>query len=337
MSDRTSTLGEVLVQRVLVANKAALFAAVFAIALAFATPYFLTPTNLFSLADQVVVMTIVALGYTFLLGAGEIDLSITGSIPLIGVVVSKLMVDGEWPTWAAIAVGIAVGAACGVLNAVITSAFGLPSFIVTLATGAIFLGITYIITNLVPISGLPADFVAIGQGRVGPISILALILIPTIVIFVIVARTTVFAQHAVALAASPRAVRAAGISAGWLRVKIFTLVGVCCALASILLAARSASAQIGAGASLLLLVIAAVVIGGTPLMGGKVVMVGTVFGCLIIGMISNGLNLLGVNANFQIITQGVLILLALLVDVNSTKLSLRLAKRRMRREREELA
>jgi ribose/xylose/arabinose/galactoside ABC-type transport system permease subunit len=333
MSKASTPLGEALVQKVLVANKAALFALIFAIGLFIATPYFMTQSNLFSLADQIVVMTIVALGYTFLLGSGEIDLSITGTIPLIGAVVAKLMVEASWPVWAAILAGLVLGAACGAFNAAVTTLFGLPSFIVTLATGAIFLGVTYIITNLVPVSGLPEGFVAIGRDKVGPVSVLFLVLIPIAAVFVLISKKTVFARHAVAMATNPAAVRAAGISAGWVRLKVFVLVGVCCAGGSILLTSRSASAQIGAGAQLLLLVIAAVVIGGTPLMGGKLVMVGTLFGCLTIGMISNGLNLLGVNANYQVITQGVLILVALLVDVNSTRLADRLAKRRLMRER----
>jgi ribose/xylose/arabinose/galactoside ABC-type transport system permease subunit len=110
-------------------------------------------------------------------------------------------------------------------------------------------------------------------------------------------------------------------------------VGMCYSLAAVLLTARSASAQIGAGSQLMLLVIAAVVIGGTPLLGGRVEMVGTLFGCLIVGMISNGMNLLGVNANFQIIAQGVIILLALIVDVQSTNALAAMAKRQMLNER----
>ena len=142
-----------------------------------------------------------------------------------------------------------------------------------------------------------------------------ILLIPIAVIFQVLATRTVFGQHVVAFGGNPEAVRVAGIETSRLRLRVYVIAGICYAVAAVLLTARSASAQIAAGSNLLLLVIAAVVIGGTPLLGGKANMVGTIFGCLIIGMISNGLNLLGVNPNFQIIAQGLIILLALLVDV----------------------
>jgi ribose/xylose/arabinose/galactoside ABC-type transport system permease subunit len=329
------TRGEFIVQRVVLGNKAALFAVLLAIVFAIGSPYFFTASNIGSLFDQIVVMSIVAFGFTFLLGAGEIDLSITGVVPLVGVVAAKAMTEWGAPPPLAILLAIGVGALCGLLNAVVVNLFDLPAFIVTFAAGAVYIGITYLLTNLVPISGLPAEFVALGQGRIGVISVPTLILIPILAIFVIVARSTVFSQHVIAMAISPQAVRVAGISIPKMRLKLFTLAGVCYAAAAVLLTARSASAQISAGSTLLLLVVAAVVIGGTPLLGGRMAMVGTLFGCLVIGMISNGMNLLGVNANYQIIWQGLLILLALFVDVNSTKLALRMARNRIMRSRKE--
>jgi ribose/xylose/arabinose/galactoside ABC-type transport system permease subunit len=329
------TRGEFFVQRVLLGNKAALFALLLAIVFAVSSPYFFTASNVGSLLDQIVVMSIVAFGFTFLLGAGEIDLSITGIVPLVGVVAAKGMTEWGLAPWLAVILGLAVGAVCGLINALVVNLFELPAFIVTFAAGAVYIGITYLITNLVPISGLPAEFVALGQGRLGVISVPTLLLIPILVFFIILAKTTVFSQHVIAMAISPQAVRVAGISIPRMRIKLFTLAGVCYAAASIVLTARSASAQISAGSTLLLLVVAAVVIGGTPLLGGRMAIVGTLFGCLVIGMISNGMNLLGVNANYQIIWQGLLILLALFVDVNSTKLALSMARRRIMRERKE--
>ncbi|GAA0990259.1 ABC transporter permease [Subtercola frigoramans] len=336
MSTTMASRGDFIVQRILLGNKAALFAVIFGVALSIGSPYFLTASNLGSLLDQIVVISIVAFGFTFLLGAGEIDLSITGVVPLVGVISAKSMTEFGFPAWAAVLVGIVVGALCGLINAAIVNLFELPAFIVTFAAGAVYIGITYVITNLVPVSQLPPAFVAIGQGRVGVISVATLILIPVFALFVVVSRSTVFAQHLIAMAVSPQAVRVAGISIPWMRVRLFTIAGACYGFASVLLTARSASAQISAGSTLLLLVVAAVVIGGTPLLGGKIAMVGTLFGCLVIGMISNGMNLLGVNANFQIIWQGLLILLALFIDVNSTKLAARMAKRRMMRTRVEI-
>jgi ribose/xylose/arabinose/galactoside ABC-type transport system permease subunit len=335
MATSQLTRGEFVVQRILLGNKAALFAILLAIVFAFGSPYFFTASNIGSLFDQIVVMSIVAFGFTFLLGAGEIDLSITGIVPLVGVITAKGMTEWGLPWFVAVLLGVLVGAICGLLNALVVNLFNLPAFIVTFAAGAVYTGITYLVTNLVPISGLPADFIALGQGRLGVISYPTLLLIPVLAIFIIVGKTTVFSRHVIAMAISPQAVRVAGISIPWMRVKLFTLAGVCYAVGSVILTARSASAQITAGSTLLLLVVAAVVIGGTPLLGGRMAIVGTLFGCLVIGMISNGMNLLGVNANYQIIWQGLLILLALFVDVNSTKLALSMARRRLMRVRKE--
>ncbi|MCX5577676.1 ABC transporter permease [Kaistia terrae] len=321
-------------RRVLLLNKAVLFALILAVVLSVASPYFLLQQNIVALLEQIVVMTIVALGYTLVLATGEIDLSVGGMIALIGFVIAKLMTTYGVPVPVAIIAGMALGAACGALNATMVSRFGLPSFIVTLATGALFTGILYILSNLVPVSNLPPGFLAISRTKIGPIPLPVILLVPVVIGFYVVATKTVFGQHVIALGGNPEAVRVAGINITRLRLKVFMIAGACYAVAAVLLTARSASAQIGAGSNLLLIVITAVVIGGTPLLGGKANMIGTLFGCLILGMISNGMNLLGVNANYQIAVQGLLILFALVLDIESTKLLLRLDKRSMLRRRQ---
>ena len=318
---------------VLGGNKALLFAILFAAVLSLLSSYFLTVSNIASLLDQIVSLMVVALAYTFVLGAGELDLSIAGMVALTGLVMAKCMTDFNLPVPVAIAIGIALGIACGALNATLISVFSLPSFIVTLATNAVFIGLVYIVSGLVPVTGLPESFLAIQQTQVGPFSLPVLLLVPIAAVLIVVAKRTVFGQHVVALGGNADAVRKAGINIEWVRLRVFCLTGAACAVAAMFLTARSASAQIAAGSDLLLLVIAAVVIGGTPLLGGKTMVVGTIFGVLTLGMIANGLNLIGMNANFQIITQGVLILLALLTDVQSTRLLTRIDKNAMLRSR----
>lgn len=334
MRNQIADLGEAFLLRVVLANRAAFFAAALALLLSIASPYFLLPQNLINLLDQVVVFTAVALAATFILGAGDIDLSIIGIVPLVGAVVAWLMVTGGWSVPAAVLAGLLLGLVCGMLNAGIIAMLRLPSFIVTLATGAVFQGVMYVITNMTPITGLPDAFTVLGQGRIGPFSTPTLILLPLIAIMVVVQKHTVFAQHVVALANNPEAVRVSGISTGWLRFKLFSMMGFFSGLAGILLTARSASAQIGAGSNLLLLVVAAVVIGGTPITGGRLMVIGTVFGSLTIGMISNGLNLVGFPTTFQTATQGLVILLALYSDSRTTHIQNRIAKRAIRRELE---
>jgi ribose/xylose/arabinose/galactoside ABC-type transport system permease subunit len=334
MKTRVIDFGETILLKVILANRAAFFAATLALILTFSSPYFLTSQNLLNVLDQVVVFTAVALAATFVLGAGEIDLSIIGIVPLVGAVVAWLIVDGGYPVTFAIVLGLALGVFCGMINAAMIALLRLPSFIVTLATGAIFQGLMFIITNMTPITGLPNSFVFLGQDRIWNFTIPTLILVPLILLMVVLQKSTVFAQHVIALANNPEAVRVAGISTNWLRFKIFTLMGLFSGLAGILLTARSASAQVGAGANLLLLVVAAVVIGGTPITGGRLMMLGTVFGSLTIGMINNGLNLVGFPSTLQTATQGVVILLALYSDSRTTHIQNRIAKRAIRRELE---
>ena len=334
MRARANKVADVFLEKVVLANRAAFFALVLAVVLFLATPYFLTSQNILNLLDQVAIFTIVAIAATFVIGAGEIDLSIIGVVPLVGAVTAWLMVEGSWPVWLAVAAGIALGFACGMLNGIVISLLNLPSFIVTLATGAVFQGAMFVLTDMTPITNLPDSFVELGQGRLGSLTLPTVLMVPLIVAMLVVERKAVFSQHVVALANNPEAVRVAGIGTGWLRFKLFTLMGAFSGLAGVILTARSASAQIGAGANLLLIVVAAVVIGGTPIFGGRLMVLGSVFGSLTIGMISNGLNLVGFPTTFQTATQGVVILLALLIDSRTTQITNRLEKRALRRELE---
>ena len=206
--------------------------------------------------------------------------------------------------------------ATGALNALIISAFNLPSFVVTLATQSLFRGLIYIITELTPISGFSGEFLFLGQGNVfGMIPTPVLIMICMIVIMYIVSKRTMFGRYVIAMGGNESATRASGISIFKIRMKIYIVMGFCASIASIVLTARVASATVNAGNNMELDAIAAVVIGGTSMTGGSVNIVGTVFGALIIGLCANGMNLLGIQTNYQIISKGILILLALILDV----------------------
>jgi ribose/xylose/arabinose/galactoside ABC-type transport system permease subunit len=315
-----------LARRFLLVNKALLFTVILAIVLSLESPIFFSWANATNLMEQVAVLTIVAVAVTLVLGAGEIDLSVGAIVGLTGAVMAKLMWENGLPWEAAIPVGILVGIACGLVNASLISTIRIPPFIVTLATASLYTGILYIITNLVPVS-VPIDFQFFGQGFIGPVPASFCVVVPATAVIYLLATRSVFGLHVVALGGNPEAVRLAGISTTRLRLALYGLVGAYCGVAGVILTAWSASAQVSAGSDLMLLVIAAVVIGGTPLSGGKTNVFGTFFGCVVIGMINNGLVLLGVNPNFQIIFQGMLILAALVVDVQSTRLLAALTQR----------
>jgi len=295
-------------------NKTIVIALIIGIALSIASPYFLIPQNLFNVSRQIVVNAIVALGFTILLGMGEIDLSVGAMLGLIGVIVGKLMVDFDLSVPIAIIFALLSGVLFGTLNATLISAFSLPPFIVTLATASIFRGILFIATNMVPVILLPKAFLFIGQGYIGPVPVQVYILVLVFVAIYVIANRTKFGRYAVAIGANKEAARISGINIKRVRLYVYILVGLCVAIAAVIQTARSASAQTGAGLNMELDVIAAVVIGGTALYGGSVNVVGTLFGVLIIGMVNNGLNLLGINPHFQIIVKGLIILFALILD-----------------------
>ena len=302
-------------------NKTIVIALIIGIALSIASPYFLTSQNLFNVARQIVVNAIVALGFTLVLGMGEIDLSVGGMLGLIGVIVGKLMVPGESrevvmgvPVYVAIICGLVAGVIFGMMNATLISTFSLPPFIVTLATASVFRGVLFIITNMVPVILLPKDFLFIGQGYIGPVPVQVYILVVFLVLIYVIANRSKFGRYAVAIGANREAARISGINIKRVRLGVYVLVGLCVAVASIIQTARSSSAQTGAGLYMELDIIAAVVIGGTALYGGNVNVIGTLFGVLIIGMVNNGLNLLGINPHFQIIAKGLIILFALILD-----------------------
>jgi ribose/xylose/arabinose/galactoside ABC-type transport system permease subunit len=138
---------------------------------------------------------------------------------------------------------------------------------------------------------------------------------------------TTFGRYVIAVGGNREAARVSGINIKLVRMGVFITSGVCAALGSVILTARAASAQIGAGLNMEMDVIAAVVIGGTALTGGNMNIVGTFFGCLVVGMVTNGLNLLGVNSNFQIIAKGLLILFALILDRTTTKFYANLSRK----------
>jgi len=295
-------------------NKTIVIAIIIGIALSFASPYFLTSQNLFNVSRQIVVNAIVALGFTLLLGMGEIDLSVGGMLALVGVIVGKLMVDLDVPVYIAIICALVAGVLLGMMNATLVSAFSLPPFIVTLATASLFRGTLFIMTNMVPVILLPKDFLFIGQGYIGPVPVQVYILVFFFGLIFVIANRTKFGRYAVAIGANSEAARISGINIKRVRLGVYILLGLCVAVASVIQTARSSSAQTGAGLYMELDIIAAVVIGGTALYGGSVNVVGTLFGVLIIGMVNNGLNLLGINPHYQIIAKGLIILFALILD-----------------------
>lgn len=298
-------------------NFIAIFLAVVVIA-ATLSDNFLTWVNIANLFQQATVVGVVAIGMTFVILTGNIDLSVGSLTALCGMLVAVLLAAGWHPALAAgmtVLVGLVCGGAMGA-----TSAYGqVPSFIVTLAGLVSFRGITYLMTDGVPVSGLPASFAAISSTIV-PIlpgfnlTSMALIFIALIVICGLVLRFTVFGEYVYATGGNPEAARLSGIPTRLMVTGVFAISGLTAALAGILLTSRLRIGQPTAAQGLELDAIAAVVLGGTSLFGGRGSLLGTFFAVMLLQVLRNVFNLLGLGSFYQMTVTGLIIVAAVLLN-----------------------
>jgi len=277
------------------------------------TPHFLTLSNLLNVAEQTSINAVVAVGMTFVILSAGIDLSVGSIVALAGVVLGHALQSGQ-PMLVAITLSLATGLLCGLGNGLLISWGALPSFIVTLGTMSIARGAALLFTEGRPISGFSEQFRLLATGRVGfvPMPVIVTVIIYLAAQFVLT-RTT-FGRYVYAIGGNEEASRLSGVSIRFHKTGIYGVSGLTSALAAIILTARLNSAQPIAGMMYELDAIAATVIGGTSLMGGEGTLGGTLVGALIMGVLRNGLNLLGVSSFLQQIVIGGVIVVAVLVD-----------------------
>ncbi|WP_290778981.1 ribose ABC transporter permease [Exiguobacterium sp. UBA5002] len=278
-------------------------------------PDFLTLNNLFNILRQVSINALIAFGMTFVILTGGIDLSVGSILALSSAFVAGLMTDGT-SALIAILAGLIVGAVMGALNGMVISLGKVAPFIATLATMTIFRGLTLVYTDGKPITGLSQGgwFELFGRGYfwIFPVPVLTMLLAFAVLYFIL--KKTTFGRYTYAIGGNEEAAKLMGIQVNKVKIMIYSLSGLMAALAGIILTSRLNSAQPTAGTSYELDAIAAVVLGGTSLSGGRGWIVGTLIGALIIGTLNNGLNLLGVSSFFQLVVKGLVILFAVLAD-----------------------
>jgi len=277
---------------------------------------FFSYANFSSVARQISTSLMIALGYTVLLGTGSMDLSSGNMVSLLGIVFALCTL--RTPLIFAVIITIVCGCMCGFLNGYIAMKFRLAPFILTLATGQIYNGLASLICGGTTVAGLSSNVKFIGQGLIFgviPISILFALAV-ALVISILVGRTK-YGRHVLATGGNKDAARVSGINTFFIKVSGFVALGLCCALGAIVLTGRVGMAVPSAGDLFTLDSIAAVAIGGTPMHGGKAKVGGTIVGCIIIGIISNILNLCGVSVFLQWIAKGVIIVVAILLDSGS--------------------
>lgn len=308
-----------ILSNLLMGNKAFLIVLGMCLIMSVASPVFLRVSNILNITRQVCVSTLLSVGFTVVLSSGHMDLSVGTLMGLCGMVLAKLVKEANVPVPVAIIITLILGAFCGSLNAIVITAFRIVPFVATMATQSIFKGANYLISNLVPVAGLPDSLVYLGQGYILGIPVPVYIMLVMVIIVWIMLNRTKFGRYVLAMGGNAEAARVSGINTDRMRLGVYMFGGFCTGVASVIMTARTASAQVSAGVGMEMDAIAAVVIGGTAMSGGNANVWGTMFGCLIVGIVNNGLNLLGVDSNWQVIAKGVLILVAVVIDTLSAR------------------
>ncbi len=299
-----------------ISNEYGILGAVVALFIFFslASPFFFDANNLVNLGRQTVLLGVTAFAMTFIILSGEIDLSVGSVVSLISIIVAMTLRD-TGSIIGALAVGLGAGALIGVINGLVTVKGHVPSFITTLGIFSAARGISLAVTNSVAIPILNEDYLLVFQDA-RPLGI-AVSVIYAVVLFAalhFVLTRTRFGTSIYAIGGNAMAARLSGIPVDRIKILVFVLAGTIIGFAAILQIARIGSASPEVARNLELDAIAAVVLGGTSLTGGRGSLVRTIFGVLLIGILNNGMNLLNIDSYFQFIIKGAIIILAVLID-----------------------
>ena len=278
--------------------------------LSISTDTFLSYVNLINVIRQICVNAIVALGASYVVLGGEIDLSAGTLTAFSGCVVALLMVAGL-PIWVAILITLVIGLLIGSITGFVVTIIKIPSFIATLGMSYVILGATLLLTNSEPISGLPEQFMVFGRGYIYdiiPVPVIILLIFFTIGAFAL--KYTSFGRSVISVGENSVAARLSGINVIKTKILILAIGGFATSAAGIVMASRLSSGQPMAGGDIGLTAIAAVFVGGTE----KGSALNVLAGAFVLGLVNNGLNLLEVNAYWQKVALGIIIIFAVLLD-----------------------
>lgn len=278
-----------------------------------ASDNFLTASNLSNIGRQVSINAIIAVGMTCVILTGGIDLSVGPVMALSGTLTAGLMVAGL-PPGLAIGAGLLIGVAFGIGNGLFVAYLHMPPIIVTLATMGIARGFGLMYTDGYPISGLPEWFGFCGRQSLLGIQLPILIMLVTYLMAYVLLQHTRIGRYIYAIGGNEEAVRLSGVRAARFKLLVYGISGLTAAIAGLVLTSRLMSGQPNAGIGFELDAIAAVVLGGASIAGGRGVIVGTLLGAMLLGVLNNGLNMLGVSPYVQSVIKGAIILLAIFIS-----------------------
>jgi len=291
------------------------------VAFSLLAPQFLTGGNILNIGRQAAVLMIVAFGMTVVILSANIDLSVGSNVALCAVVAAGLSAQSHWNGFAAVLAVLVLGAIVGAVNGALVAWLGVNSFIVTLGMLTILRGLALVYTGGYPIAGLSNSVRFLGFGNVGflPASILVAFIV--LISIALLLGKTVFGRNVYAVGGNEVAANVAGVHVSRTKFLVFVVSGLMCGLAAVVLVGRLGAGLPTSATGLELDAIAAVIIGGASLFGGRGTVIGTLFGAIILSVLQNGLNLLGVNSFVIQILSGVIIILAVLIDRLRTRTS----------------
>ncbi len=280
---------------------------------------FLSLFNMMNVLRQTSINAILAAGMTFVIVLGGIDLSVSATVSLSGTVAAMLMVQAGMGTFGGIFGALAIGALMGLCNGFVITKFDVPPIIATLGMMTVANGTALALTGGYSVTGLPDSFAVIGRENIGPVPVPVLITIAMFAIGHVLLNKTRFGEYVFGVGGNEEAARLAGISVSRTKIGVYIFSGLMAAVGGLILASRLDSGQPQAGAGLELNAIAAVVIGGASVTGGVGGVIGSFIGALIMSILSNGFDLMGVGRYYQMIFTGIVLIIAVSLQKRSGK------------------
>jgi len=275
---------------------------------------FLTVSNLLNISLQTSIIAIVAIGMTFVILTAGIDLSVGSIMALSGALAAGLITRNGLGTAAGIGIALGIGVVIGIINGLLIIKGDMPPFVATLAMMAVARGLTLVYTQGRPIAGIPENFIFLGTGQLFGIPVPVILMAIFGILAAIILRHTRFGLYIYSTGGNEETTRLAGINPNHIKLAVYAISGFTAAVGGILLTARLWSAQPNAAIGWELDAIAAPVLGGTSLFGGVGTIGGTLVGAFIIGVLSNGMNLMGISSYYQLVIKGVVFILAVMLD-----------------------
>ena len=281
--------------------------------MAIMSPYFFSWKNCRNILNQSAIYLVLSIGMTFVICAGQIDLSVGAIIGFSGVCMGLLLNQGVSPIWA-ILIELLIGVIVGIVNGIFVAYGKINSFIVTLGMMTILRGITLILTNSSSVFGFGNIITFIGSGKIGPVNMPIILSLVIATMGGVLLHRTTFGNYCLFIGTNEIALNRSGVNVKKYKIIIFALCGLCASVAGLIITARLNSAEPLAGQGYEMDAIAASILGGTSMQGGKGNIIGTIIACLILNIMKNGLTLLAISSHYQEILTGLILLISVLIS-----------------------